>query len=657
MIKKRVYIHQIQSQSWKNLLPLSAGLLTSWAGSIPEISREYDFEIDILRRDPSETVSSYSLPDVLAFSVYSWNFRHSLEVARMGKLAAPESLVVFGGPMIPNHHNYIRSFLQRYPFIDIIVHSMGEWAFSDILMARLGHISLASVSGISYRNSHGFIKTTEPVFDRDLTEIPSPFLNGTFDTLLALYGEKITGALWETNRGCPYSCTFCVQGNSVFSKILRFSKKKVYKELEWISSRKISYLFCTDANFGILPRDLEIAEKIAHLHVKTGYPEFFIVNWLKNSSRKMLDIVETLRKGGVYTRLTLSLQSTNEGALSAVKRKNIPFIEFQDLKRKSSRRGVTTYTELIIGLPEDTYDTLMNSIARCVDRHLSHFLVVYLCRLLDGTEMADPEYRARYGIETRSCRVGLGRHEVVDSGIDEREEIVVSTSTLTVQDWEQAFTSIYTSLLMYNFRIAFFIFNFLRTECGVNFMDLIEFIIQKSGNKGLHPVLGRAIEIINECRKSILDEQTNLVSLTFTDNMLFEAHEAALLSILEDLDVFYVELWKIISSYLESREISFHSPVLKQVFEYQAFCIPTWKTEKALSISFDFNIPQYFNSLCLEDKKIDIIRKNTLAKITGKVAGCKYKGPAEFARSRLTVSSFQINEIEYAEVYDNGHGN
>jgi len=655
-MKKRVYIHQFQGPSWKNLLPLSAGLLVSYAKSVPQISEEYDFEIDILRRDPSETVRSYAgSPHVLAFSTYLWNFRQSIEVARFGKRALPDSLVVFGGPMIPTISKDIYTFFESYPFVDIVVHGMGEYPFSEILLSRLGVRDLSSIAGISYRNRDGSLTTTKLSYDGNVDALPSPFLDGTFDEILTRYGDRITGALWETNRGCPNRCTFCVQGNPLFSKLIKFGQDRLYGELEWISQKQIPYVFSTDANFGILPRDVEISERVAELCKRNGFPKFFVVNWLKNSNEKMIEIIETLRRGGVHARLTLSMQSFNKSTLAAVKRRNISMQLFTDLKKECTKRRINTYTELILGLPNETYDSFLSNLDKCMDRYLRHFFVVYLCRLLDCTEMAETEYKNKYKLETRCCRVGIGRHEGSDSGVVEAEEIIVSTSTLPIRDWERAFTFSSMTLALYNFRLAFFIFNYLREEHSVKLIDLIKHIIQQSRVKeSVYPTIGKALNLIRNSRQSIIDGQASLITLDFAGTILFEAHEAALLILINELDGFYKELWSLVNDYLRLKGNVAPSSILTEVFTYQKAHIPTWRRTNCHHLSFRFNIPQYFQSCCVDGKPISIREHKTYAHVGDE--NDTYDSPAELVKSRLTISEFEISEITFISAPKDGCG-
>jgi len=638
--KRKVYVHQIQSGSWKNFLPLSAGLLVSYAESIPEIYKEYDFDIKILREKPSQTVASYENPDVLAFSTYSWNFKQSLEIARLGKAAFPDCLIVFGGPMMPGNFDNIRVFLESHRFIDIIVRGMGEWPFAEILLARINKKEFSYIAGASYARKNGFVVANNPFYDRDLNEIPSPFLNGIFDEILLKYKDKISGALWETNRGCPYNCAYCVQGNIRFPKIINFDEGRLAEEMEWISKNKMYYVFGADANFGLFHRDIKIAEMIAEFGKQNGFPKFFIINWLKFSSKKMMDIIETVRKGGVHTQLTLSMQSFNNDTLLAIKRRNMDLSSFEELKKEANKKGIITYTELILGLPNETCGSLLSAMDKCMDRYQNHFFIVYLCRLLDGAEMSEPDYKNKYKIETRTCRIGLTRHEWMDAGVDENEEIVVATSTLPVKDWEKMFVFINVVLALHNFRLSFFIFNYLKAEYSINLIDLISYIIDK---RELYPVIGKALGIINNGSQSILSGQTYLASLDFMGNMLFETHEAALLSILSEKDIFYSELRILVDNYLKSNEIIVQQPVLGEVFKYQAFRIPTWQKSDYSPISFDFNIPQYFQALCIDDEPIAIRPEKISVKIDEEEI--MRDNPIDFAKSRLTISKLEILKI------------
>ena len=300
--KKQIYIHQIQAPSAKNLMPLAAGLLASFLKKDKEILENYNIDINIIRENPQTTSQKCCLADVQAFSCYSWNFQQNVAVAKKIKSLNPNCLIIFGGPSIALSQRFdeLKVFFEKYDFVDVVVHGMGEWTLLDILKARLLGKGFEGIDSITYKNKKskiGFTSNTHSKsnFKKNVNEVPSPFLDGTFDKILAHHKEIISGTLWETNRGCPFSCTFCVQGDSIFNNVEHFNMDRLRNELDWIGRNKIPYIFCTDANFGMFKRDVEIAKIICDVKKKYKYPNYFMVNWGKNLSERVLEVAKVLR--------------------------------------------------------------------------------------------------------------------------------------------------------------------------------------------------------------------------------------------------------------------------------------------------------------------------------------------------------------------------
>ena len=151
--------------------------------------------------------------------------------------------------------------------MDVLVHGEGEPTFADILLSLLDRPDLSEVKGITYQNRDsklGFEKNPPRPRIDDLGILPSPFLDGTMDPLLRDSREHVTGTVWETNRGCPFQCTFCDWGDASVNRVAKYDIERLFEELRWISRNEIGYIFGADANFGIFyERDLEIAKGIA----------------------------------------------------------------------------------------------------------------------------------------------------------------------------------------------------------------------------------------------------------------------------------------------------------------------------------------------------------------------------------------------------------
>ncbi len=268
-----VYINQFNTSTDRNLLPLAAGLISSYARRDAEVAATYQLDIKMLREAPEKTAAEYEDPTVLAFSCYIWNYRHSLEVARLAKLRFPNSLVVVGGPSIPRKPQTLGRFFYKYPFVDVAVHGEGEITFTELLKALNEGKDLSTVAGLSYRTKDGpspYVKNADRPRITNLDQLPSPFLDGTFDALLERHRDVVTGTTWETNRGCPFSCTFCDWGQATQAKVTTYGVDRLFKELDWVSRNKIFYVYAADANFGIKKRDIEIARYMGKLKVQQG---------------------------------------------------------------------------------------------------------------------------------------------------------------------------------------------------------------------------------------------------------------------------------------------------------------------------------------------------------------------------------------------------
>src|SRR5260370_41294598 len=103
----------------------------------------------------------------------------------------------------------------------------------------------------------------------------SPYLDGTFDELVHK-GEipAISAVVLETNRGCPFACTYCDWGQATQSKVNGLPLERIERELQLIADRSVPYLYLIDANFGIRRRDERITPAIGEVSRAGGAPRF-----------------------------------------------------------------------------------------------------------------------------------------------------------------------------------------------------------------------------------------------------------------------------------------------------------------------------------------------------------------------------------------------
>jgi len=286
---------------------------------------------------------------------------------------------------------------------------------------------------------------------REIATVPSPYLEGTFKPLMAANPDEVWIVLWETNRGCPFQCTFCDWGSATQSKVFQFDLPRLKKELDWFSQHRIEFIFCCDANFGILPRDVEIAQAAAENKRVLGYPKALSVQNTKNATERAYATQKILSDAGLSKGVALALQSVDMHTLEAIKRQNISLSTYEELQKRFTRDRVATYSDLILGLPGETYESFANGIARVIEGGQHNRIQFNNLSILPNAEMGDPAYQAKYGmqlIETKIINVHGSLEEDID-GIAEMQQMVVATAALPPADWRRARVLAWTTALLH----------------------------------------------------------------------------------------------------------------------------------------------------------------------------------------------------------------
>ena len=399
-----------------------------------KIKNNFEFEKSfVFRTEVEEYIKECYDADVLLCSCYVWNWEITKYLASEVKKINPNCTIIFGGAQIPD---LAQDFFKQHPYVDIIAHGEGEYILENILTAYLKDKDYSQVKGIETKEFRNQLQ--ERI--NELDNLPSPYLTNTVWDLV----EKVDGIRWivgwETNRGCPYACTFCDWGSATFTKVRKWEESRLFKEIEWFAENKIPYIDCCDANFGIFQeRDFRIAEKLKEVALKTNYPERVRPAWAKNSSEKIIPIAKQLQDGGILGAVTLAVQSLDPDTLKIVKRANIKFDTFSELASTFRKNGIPTYTELIMGMPGETLQSFKDGLDSIAMTKVDT-VFIYNCTVLPNAPMNVPEYREKYKIKIVRSPIMLVHSSIHNRGThQEYEEIVVETSTCSCEDLKETY--------------------------------------------------------------------------------------------------------------------------------------------------------------------------------------------------------------------------
>ncbi len=560
----------------QSYLPYSAGILWAYAKTIPEIEDRYrNIGFFFVRQDAEQLVGDLDRVDVAAFSTYLWNWEISNAVAVALKKRFPRVLTIFGGPHVPND---ARSLLSTHSHIDIAVHGEGELTFADILKENLGGKNYGSIPGLTFNDGEG-IQCLQAVRDPigDLDDLPSPYLTGVFDSVLQQpYQFQAT---WETNRGCPYKCTFCYWGTDFdfVQKLRQFSLDRLTAELEYFGDHKITFVYLADANFGIIERDVQIAERLAAVKVRTnGYPVKFKANYAKNSTDRVVEIARILNKEKLDRGIGLAIQSMDEAALANIKRKNLKIESFAKFMQQYKREDISTYVELILGLPGETYSSFRDGIDRLLVAGAHDSLFLHKCIVLPNTEMDSPAYRAEHGIKTLRVPATLSHSSTPTGSVQEIEELVYETATMSASDWKASYLLAWAIQTFHVLRLtqvpALVAYVYERCSFGAFYEALIEF-----GRRVPDTLIGEELRRTEEIVENVLTEGDGFdkVLPEFSDSV-WPPEEASFLRVCMQLDRFYSELGDFLCDLAQNNSWSIEDGILADALKYQQAIIVKW---------------------------------------------------------------------------------
>ncbi len=582
-MKKNIYFVQVGvSHSSPCFLPYSAGCIVAYIKNDSVINENYETADIIGVREPiSVVLKKFHSPDYVAFSTFVWNLEYNKALAKELKKLYPDVKIIFGGHSVP-HDN---SFLEKYSFIDYLMHNEGEKAMAMFLKAIKNGDDLSTVPNLSYRGKDGNIKTSD-YHPEDISSYPSPYTEGVFDSLLSEYPEVEFHATLETNRGCPYTCSYCEW--CFTKKIRQFPMDKIKAEIEWIAKNKIPYCYCADANFGILKRDVEIAEYVARQNKKYGYPNVFKPCYAKNSDDTVFKAGYILNSNHIDKGVTLAYQTLDLKTLENIGRKNLTLEHFSDLYSRYSEAGIPTYTELILGLPGETYDSFCKGICDLLESGQSNSMTVYECQVYDNSVMGDPKYREKYGIKVSRIPF-LGIHYNPDfSGITEYMDIITETAAMPKEDWVKAYMFSVVLQTFHHLGLTRYFAIYLNKEKDVSYYTFYTQLFNYIYNENSGYINSFFVDLYNRKMDTATADWTYQKDIFGPTGWYFE--EGAFLEMIYRSDVF----WSEIKLFLKKFDID--NEIFDDLYNYQKNIIRELRVFE-VCLKLKYNFYPYFKAI------------------------------------------------------------
>ncbi|WP_100404935.1 B12-binding domain-containing radical SAM protein [Bacillus solitudinis] len=314
---------------------------------------EPEFAIEMVEytiKDPVMNIVSdlfEKKPDVIGFSCYIWNIEETIKVIEMVKKVMPETKVVLGGPEVSYD---TKEWLSMLPVVDFIVVGEGEETFKQLLEEISTTNKYHMVFGLAYRKGEEIIMTG-PRPKLKLDDIPTPY---RFPEDQKGLKQRVT--YFETSRGCPYSCQFCLSSIEVGVRYNNIDRVK--SDLLFLIESGAKLIKFVDRTFNI-KRDyaLEIFRFLIENHQETVF-QFEITADIMRP--EVLTYLNENAPPGIF-RFEIGVQSTNDATNDLVHRRQ----NFEKLKRTVTmvKEGgkIDQHLDLIAGLPEEDYQSFRNT--------------------------------------------------------------------------------------------------------------------------------------------------------------------------------------------------------------------------------------------------------------------------------------------------------
>lgn len=301
-------------------------------------------------------------PDIIAFSCYIWNMGMIDVLTKELRKVMPEVKIWLGGPEV-TYDGELK--LQSNDAIDGIMIGEGEETFLELLDYYMeGSIPLLKIRGITYRES-AYKCTNEASYDKlpeerndiivtplrpsmDLSKVPFPYEN------MEDFRNKII--YYETSRGCPYSCSYCL--SSIDRKVRLRDIELVKKELGFFIDHKVPQVKFVDRTFNCNKKHAMAIWEFIKEH-DNGITNFHFEIAADILDEEELDLLSTLRVGLIQ--LEIGVQSTNPDTIQAIQRR----MDFEKLSkivyRIKERQNIHQHLDLIAGLPYEGYESFRGS--------------------------------------------------------------------------------------------------------------------------------------------------------------------------------------------------------------------------------------------------------------------------------------------------------
>jgi radical SAM superfamily enzyme YgiQ (UPF0313 family) len=389
-------------------LPYPVGTLISHCLKDPSIRSRYQF-LEPEYRSYSLNLDSFhqklKQADILGLTNWVWNQHYNDQIAQLYKSYRPNGTIIYGGTNVPENRGLAEAYRQKRPYVDLFFCGPAEENFR-LFLDLWPQVAAFHQPGTFSQKSFSLSKDDKSYHKLDIS---FPYLDGIFDDIIRKAKDPLS-AIFETNRGCPYSCSFCDWGGMTRSRIVMADQNRVKETIQYIMGHEnIERIEIADANYGMFARDLDYVNLMVDLQKRRKNPiHLSMGGFAKNGGKYVEPIMELLHQhfdahhGRKY--IKFGFQSHSQEVLHIAQRDNIKNERLDPMIKRFQSKGISVDAEMIIGLPGETKESWIQSIQKNMDLRVNHQKSFNLY-VVANTLLSDPEYRKEYKIKTKKLLI------------------------------------------------------------------------------------------------------------------------------------------------------------------------------------------------------------------------------------------------------------
>jgi anaerobic magnesium-protoporphyrin IX monomethyl ester cyclase len=359
--------------------------------------------------EPRESILSMLLdedPDVVAFSVYIWNRRATLELVDALAVARPQLRIILGGPEVSFDKTEL---FEKHPGLTALIRGEGEEPLRTLLTAWRQGQQPGMTPRVLLRKGEELISGPDSPPLADLDQVPSPLQMGLTDLSRGF-------VYYETSRGCPFRCSFCLSARD--NHMRSYSMGRIYSDLLFLMRNKVPKVKLVDRTFNYDAERTKAIFLFILEHNHSTHFHFEIAGHLLDEPT--LELLARVPKDTFQ--FEIGVQSTSESTLEAIDRNiNLAKLE-ENIRHLRNNSHIQLHLDLVAGLPGDHFDGFLESIDRLIALN-PHHLQIEPVKLLQGSPLRDQAAERQLRYDPNPPYTILASQELSFSEIQRLQEI------------------------------------------------------------------------------------------------------------------------------------------------------------------------------------------------------------------------------------------